>query len=130
MKLRSFIASLLAVIGIGSTQAQTGLDFSHVTSREKAEQLASEGKLFKILLFPAQFGGKDIPHNTVYVPPGIPEIKAKLDGTLVRYTEEGLINKLKVEPAYKGNSFVPSKIAIKASHSEKQGSFNPTIEIW
>lgn len=33
-------------------------DYSNVTSREIAEQLVAEGKLHKILLFPAEFGGE------------------------------------------------------------------------
>jgi hypothetical protein len=106
------------------------LDFSEIDSREVAEQLVKEGLLFKILLFPAEFGGKNITQNTAYVPAGIPEIKEKLTETLIKYAQDGLIDKLTVEPAYKGSSFVPSKIVMKASHSEKTSEFVPTIEIW
>ena len=106
------------------------LDFSEIDSREIAEQLVEEGLLFKILLFPAELGGKDVTQNTAYVPAGIPEIKDKLTETLIKYVQDGLIDKLTVEPAYKGSSYVPSKIVMKASHSEKKSEFVPTIDIW
>ncbi|MEO1035336.1 MAG: hypothetical protein AAFX44_07245 [Pseudomonadota bacterium] len=115
---------------MSSGYAETGLDFSHVDSREKAEELAEQGELFKILLFPAEFGGQDIPPNTVYVPAGIPEIKDQITQTLIRYVEDGVIDNLAVNPEYKGNSFVPAKILMETSHSGKSGTFNPTIEIW
>lgn len=115
---------------MGAISADTPLDYSGVDSREKALELVKEGKLYKILLFPAEFGGDDIPQNVVFVPAGIPEIKDKITGTLMRFVQEGLIDNLQVNPEYKGNSFVPSKINIKTSHSDKAGEFNPIIEIW
>ena len=128
--MKRLLLAILSVLGIGNASADTGLDCSNVDSREKAVALAKEGKLHKILLFPAEFGGEDIPQNTVYVPAGIPEIKDKITGTLLRFTQEGLIDKLQVAPEYKGKSFIPSKINMKTSHSGKPGEFNPTIEIW
>jgi len=106
------------------------MDLSHVTSRDLAVKLSEEGKLFKVLLFPAEFGGEDVPVNVVYVPAGISEVKQQITGTLVRFFKDGLINQLKITPEYKGESFVPSKICIEAWHSEKPGGFSPTIEIW
>ncbi len=137
--MKKWLAGILSRSGLDGTQAQKQnhtekqdiLDFSHVTSPQIAAKLSEEGKLFKILLFPAEFGGTEVPPNVVYVPPGIPEIKHQLTGTLIRFFNEGLINQLKVEPEYKGQSFVPSKIHMRAWHSEKQdGSFEPTIDIW
>jgi hypothetical protein len=77
------------------------MDFSEVTSREAALKLVAAGKLHKVLLFPAEFGGEDVTANVVYVPPGIPEIKKQLTGTLVRFVNEGVINQLEVMPEYK-----------------------------
>ena len=115
-------------MSIGNTDGQ--LDFAHVDSLQKAEELAEQGKLFKILLFPAEFGGQDVPPNVVYVPAGIPEVKDRITEMLIRFVEEGLIDNLVVNPEYKGNSFVPSRIVMETSHSGKPGEFNPTIEIW
>lgn len=82
------------------------------------------------MLFPAEFGGEEIAPNIVYVPPGIPEIKDQITGTLIRFYEGGLINKLSISPTYKGKSLVPATIGIKAWHSDKDGGLNPSIEIW
>ncbi len=115
---------------MANVSADTGLDFSHIDSKEKAIALSEKGELFKILLFPDEFGGQDIPQNVVYVPAGVPEIKDQITGTLIRFVKDGLIDNLKVEPEYKRRSFVPSKIKMFTSHSGKSGQFNPTIEIW
>ncbi|SIN83892.1 hypothetical protein SAMN02745824_1987 [Parasphingorhabdus marina DSM 22363] len=105
-------------------------DYSHVTSAAAARALAAEGKLVKILLFPAEFGGEDRPGNVVYVPPDAARAKDLSTGTLIRYFEEGLIDNLTVDAEYKGDSFIPSRILMKATHSSKDGTFNPTISIW
>ena len=128
--MKKLLLAILGVIGVGNANADSPLDFSGVGSREKAIQLAQDGKLYKILLFPAEFGGEDIPQNVVYVPAGIPEIKNEITDTLIRFVQEGLIDNIQVNPEYKGNSFVPSKINMTTSHSGKAGEFNPTIEIW
>lgn len=107
-----------------------GFDLSQVDSLDKAMAHATEGRLFKILLFPAEFGGQDVPQNVVYVPAGIPEIKDQITGILMGFVEEELIDNLQVMPEYKGDSFVPTKINMKTSRSGKEGEFNPTIEIW
>lgn len=106
-------------------------DFSHVRSLAQAKELVNEGKLFKVLLFPEEFGGKDIPPNVVYVPRGIPEARERVIGTLLRLAREGTIDRLEVNPEYKGDSFVPSKIRMRAWHSGKQGGeFQPSVDIW
>jgi hypothetical protein len=128
--MKKIFAGLLGIIGTASAQAGTGLDFSEITSREKAEALYSQGKLEKILLFPSELGGENVPENTTFVPLGISDIKNQVTGTLVRFLEEGTINKLTVEPEYKGKSFIPSKIKMRAWHSDKKGEFNPSIEVW
>jgi hypothetical protein len=92
--------------------------------------LFEQGKLVKILLFPIELGGQDRQENSIYVPAGIPAIKDQLTGSLMRFLEQGLINKLEVKPEYKGNSFVPAKIRMKAWHTEKAGGFEPVIDIW
>jgi hypothetical protein len=105
-------------------------DFSQVDSLEKAQALYREGKLERLYLFPLEFGGKEIPQNILYVPPGIAAIKQQIDGTIGSMVQEGLVSQYAAEPEYKGDSFVPSKIKIITSHAEKPGRFNPTINIW
>ena len=105
-------------------------DWSAVTLMEAALALAEQGQLFKILLFPEAFGGEDLPPNRAYVPRGIPEIQQQLINSLIRSAQDGLIDQLNVAPEYKGDSFVPARLHIKASHSEKEGGFEQVIEIW
>ena len=128
--MKTILLSLFTFFGFETVQAGTGLDFSDVTSLEKAEALYAQGKLERVLLFPAEFGGKDIPQNVVFVPLGITEIKNQLNGTLTRFVGDGLINKLTIEPEYKGQSFIPAKIKMRAWHTDKKGEFNPSIDIW
>jgi hypothetical protein len=132
MKLRLLITTILTALGVNPSSAQTpgSLDFSTVTSRVQVEKLAQEGKLFKILLFPAEFGGEDMPLNVVYVPAGIPEIKNQTTATLSRLAREGIIDKLTVDPEYKGKSFVPSRIVIRATDTRRKEQFNQTIPVW
>lgn len=131
--MKRFTPAILSVFAISASQAAppvAGRDYSHITSLDAANVLVEKGELFTILLFPAEFGGEDIPENVVYVPRGIPEIKDQTTDTLIRYFKEGLIDNLTVSPEYKSKSLVPSRIIIKADHSSKAGSFEPTIEVW
>ena len=125
---KRFLAALLAIIGVQAKA--TGPDFSEVDSLVKAQQLYRDGKLEKLYLFPLDLGGEDIPQNVVYVPVGVGQFKAQLDGTVRKMVEVGSVSKYSATPEYKGKSFVPSKIVIRAWHPEKSGSFNPTIEVW
>jgi hypothetical protein len=105
-------------------------DFSNVKSLASAQELAASGKLVKILLFPAEFGGEDSPQNITYVTPEAAQIREKIIGTLRRIVKEGLVDELAVEPEYRGDSFVPVRLVMKAGHSAKDGKFEPSIEIW
>jgi hypothetical protein len=133
MAMKKFLAAILSVFALNASQAapsEPARDYSHVTSREAAEALVAKGELFTVLLFPQEFGGEEIQENIVYVPPGIPELKAQNTDTLIRFFKDGLIDNLTVTPEYKGDSLVPSRIVIKATHGSKGGSFEPTIEVW
>jgi len=84
-----------------------------------------------MFLFPPELGGQEIPENITFVPLGIPEIKQQITETLIRFFQEGLLNRLSVTPEYKGKSFVPCKIQMKGWHTEKKGGFEPSIiDIW
>jgi len=105
-------------------------DFSHVDSREKAEALVGQGQLEKIHLFPLEFGGEDVLANVAYVPMGVGQAKAMADGTILKLIQEGQVTQYAAAPEYKGNSFVPARIVIKAWKPDADGAFHPTIEIW
>jgi hypothetical protein len=87
---RLFAAAVVA-LGISASRAEppsqptNAPDFLQVTSREVALKVTSEGNLFKILLFPEEFGGHDVVDNVIYVPVGIHEIKCQITGTPIRF---------------------------------------------
>ena len=105
-----------------------GPDFSTVDSREKAEQLAAQGRLEKLFLLPPEFGGLDVAENVVYVPAGTADIKRGIDANgIAPLVAEGQITRYATEPEYAGDSFVPIALTIVAS---EPGSFTTTINLW
>src|SRR4051812_37036961 len=107
-----------------------GLDFSHVTTREEAERLFNRGELEKVLLLPEPFGGDDIPPNIAYVPLGLADVKATIDGTVTHMAAQGLVSRYKAEPEYRGNSHVPCRIRVTAWDPDRTGRFESTLELW
>ncbi|HEX7874509.1 MAG TPA: hypothetical protein VF475_16470 [Sphingobium sp.] len=105
-------------------------DFSAVTDRRKAGVLVRQGKLVKIHLFPSELGGPDTHENIGYVTPEGAAALSLAIGTLKRFTAEGLIDNMTVNPEYRGASIVPTRIAMHATHRSKKGEFNPSVEIW
>lgn len=129
------LALLLAAplcFAAGQVQAEKRItpDFSSVRSLAAANRLAAQGRLVKVLLFPAELGGQDVPENVSYIPPEADEARRSVIGVIRRMMQEGKVNRMTVTPTYKGDSFVPATIQFKASHSRKGGSFEPTIEVW
>jgi hypothetical protein len=131
--------ALLAVIGADGPTAAAPVegrsavivpDYTNIKTRADAEQLVRQKKLVKVHLFPIELGGADNEENTTYISPEAAGARELVIGTLRRFVKEGLINKMDVEPEYKGESFVPSRIIFHASHSDKVGSFEPSIEVW
>lgn len=105
-------------------------DLSQVTTKAAARKLVREGRLVAITLFPTELGGPDDPANRSFTTPEAAEARAEVVGTLGRFLEEGLIDQLDVVPDYKGDSIVPSRITLTATHSEKPGEITLTIEVW
>lgn len=105
-------------------------DFSAVDSNEKVQSLFAEDKLEKLYLFPLDYGGEDIPLNVVFVPSGIGQLKAQIDAKVGKLLEEGLVSNYEAKPEYKGNSFIPSKINVKASHPARSAEFKYSVDIW
>lgn len=110
------------------TPPTIGPDFSDIHDLIKARRMMSEGTLEKVFLMPLEFGGRDTPANTLYVPVGIAQIKRNIDinqiGPLV---EDGEISEYTAEPEYRGCSFVPMAIKI---HAWGTRQFTTQINIW
>jgi hypothetical protein len=111
------------------TTPSAGPDFSHVTSQAQAEELAQAGQLEKLLLLPEIFGGQpDLPHNIVYVPVGLTEVKRYIDESIILpLAQEGTVTRYSATPEYAGDSFIPTAITVTASDP---GSFTTTIAVW
>jgi hypothetical protein len=105
-----------------------GPDFSAIDSKAKSEELFRRGDLEKLFLMPLEFGGEDIPLNTLYVPVGVAAIKAGIDNNVIGpLAAEGKITNYTATPEYQGKSFIPIAIKIVASDP---GQITTTINIW
>ncbi|HYI47326.1 MAG TPA: hypothetical protein VEX35_02575 [Allosphingosinicella sp.] len=110
--------------------AQARPDYSEVTSLEIAARWAADGRLARILLFPAELGGEDVPPNVSYVPPAILPLRTRAIEELGARAQEGLIDRMNVNPDYAGRSFVPVRLRFDAGHSSTRHRFERVIEIW
>jgi len=116
------------MFGRSKKPASRGPDFSDVDSPKKAEALYRKGQLEKLLLLPPEFGGEDIPDNTLYVPIGVGAIKNRIDQNMIGpLVDEGKVRQYTAEPEYQGDSFIP--IALKITAWDP-GEFTTTIRIW
>jgi len=116
------------MFGRSKKPAPKGPDFSDVDSQKKAEALYRKGQLEKLLLLPEEFGGQDIPDNTLYVPPGVSAIKERIDINMIGpLVDDGKVKRYTAEPEYQGDSFIP--IALKITAWDP-GEFTTTIRIW
>jgi len=125
--MRRFLGALRVRFGAESTRA---LEFWEVESRERVLALQRRGELVRVLLLPLELGGTDAEENATYVPPDVAAVKDRLGATLRRYFAEGRVDRLSVEPRFKGGSLVPANIRVRAWNSQRIGEFTTVIEIW
>lgn len=114
----------------GQTDPAARLDFAAVTSAAAAKKLAAKCELVKVLLFPVELGGKPDAENVVYITPRAVAARALVIRTLTQMVHDGVVNQMTVEPDYRGASFIPICIHIKAWREGKKGSFERAIEVW
>jgi hypothetical protein len=120
-------AAFLFLTQVNYAQESKALDYTNIDSKEKAIQLYQEKSLEKIYLMALDFGGDDSEVNIVYVPLTAKEQKERFDEKLVTWLMAGKELGLKVEPQYKGKSFIPSKLIMKVTGEE---NLTEVIEIW
>jgi hypothetical protein len=106
---------------------QTKPDYSHIDSKEKAEQLYARKELVKLHLLPLDWGGEDAALNTIYVPEFAFEQKCTIDAMIEELLEAGYNLSYTASPEYKGNSFIASKLLIKVRGDRE---LDASIEIW
>ncbi|WP_447727959.1 hypothetical protein [Sphingomonas koreensis] len=107
-------------------------DFTAVTTKAAANRLVREGRLVKIHFFPTELGGPaKEPHNIGYITPEAAEARSLLISVLERDLDEGAIDKMVIEPDYKGDSIIPTRIRFKTWHSQRSGGeFETVVEVW
>lgn len=118
---------ILFALNSYSQEVENGPDFSNIDSIDKAVALYEKGVLSKIYMMPLEFGGEDIPANTLYVPEFVQEFKEGFDRMVEKLLEEGKRISLDANPEYKGKSFIPSKLTLEVSG---EAEFIETINIW
>lgn len=102
--------------------APTGFD--HVRSREEAEALVATGVLVRVELLPSWMGGPAVPENTAYVTPAAAARKAALDQEVAAMVQARGPVRYACEPRYKGASFVPASLFVRADEH------STTIDVW
>jgi hypothetical protein len=96
-----------------------------------AEAQHAMGELERMLLLPDVFGGDDRPENVVYVPAGFGAIRDETwTNVVIQLAQAGDVDEISVIPEYKGSSLVPTRIRLRAWHSEKSGRLDSTLEVW
>lgn len=106
------------------------MDFSHVTSRAKADELVKRGELVKIWLYPKRFGGPNDRYNIGYVPAGT---EVALDFAYDRISgliELKAVDRMTVEPQYRGRSKVLSGITYVCHGAPDKPPITISIDIW
>lgn len=106
----------------------TGPDFSEIHDLVSARRLQTDGTLEKVFLMPLEFGGRNTSSNILYVPVGIARIKRNIDINVIGpLVDDGLVTEYSAEPEYRGCSFVPMSIKIRAWGDRE---FSTEINIW
>lgn len=125
-----FVALFYCLMFASPASSAEKPDFSPVLTSQQVQSLAREGRLVRIYLVAIRFGGPRTRENISYVPPEAAEAWRRINASIERFGREGLIDQLDIRPEYRGNSLVPTRIRIHATHSSKGGEFQPTIDIW
>jgi hypothetical protein len=113
--------------------AVNGPDFSAIDSPARAEQAVRRGELETLFMMPLEFGGAEIPQNTLHVPPWVPAAKASFDNDVIRpLVEEGLSIQYSVIPEYQSGSrsLVPIAITTVWAKPGDAQSSTCVIKIW
>ncbi|MCW6534947.1 hypothetical protein [Sphingomonas lycopersici] len=128
--LPSLFLAIPAVVMAGGLAPAKRPDFSAVTSVAAARKLVADGYLVESLAFPAELGGPPDKENIIYLPPAVVTTRALVIGTLKRMSRDGSIDRMKVEPDYRGDSIVPARLRMTAWRSGEKTKFEAVIEVW
>lgn len=125
-------ALILASAAVAREKNRPPEDFSNITTKAAANRLVKEGRLVKIHFFPTELGGpaKDR-HNISYITPEAEEARSLLISVLEKDIDDAAIDEIRIEPHYKGDSIIPTRIRFKAWHSQRTGGeYETVLEVW
>lgn len=125
-------ALILVSAAVAQEKDRAPEDFTTITTKAAANRLVREGRLVKIHLFPTELGGPvKERYNISYITPEAAEARSLLISVLEKDLDEGAIDKLSIEPDYRGDSIVPTRIRFKAWHSQRAGGeYETVLEVW
>jgi len=106
------------------------MDFSHVSSRAKAEALVKRGELVKIWLYPKRFGGPNDRYNIGYVPAGTEVALNFAYDRISGLIELKAVDRMTVKPEYRGRSKVLSGITYVCHGAPDKPPITISIDIW
>ena len=115
--LPSLLLAIPAVVMAGGIAPAKRPDFSAVTSVAAAKTLA-------------ELGGPPDKENIIYIPPAVVGSRALVIRTIARMTRDGSVNRMDVEPDYRGDSIVPTRLRMTAWREGETTKFEAVVEIW
>lgn len=119
-------------VTLSQSNSQNG-DWSlrqRINSQQAALSAYQSGELEKLFLFPIELGGEDIAPNIVYVPAPVVLEKQAFDQAVLKLLEQGKVNTYTATPQYDDDSFIPSRIAVKATGEESIESVIDLTGYW
>ena len=128
--LPSLLLAIPAVVMAGGIAPAKRPDFSAVTSVAAAKTLVARGALVETLAFPAELGGPPDKENIIYIPPAVVGSRALVIRTIARMTRDGSVNRMDVEPDYRGDSILPTRLRMTAWREGETTKFEAVVEIW
>jgi hypothetical protein len=120
---------MIVVTMVIAMLAMQPADFAGVTTTASARRLVRSRVLRPVALFPHEFGGPKDAHNVAYVTPDAEARRAALIAELRPRIASGELETMDVEPAYRGDSVVPTRIVMIA-HRRAGGDVRLTIDVW
>ena len=98
-------------------------------SKKQYKKLIQNETLKPMYLIDTRFGGSTKERNLIYVPSNIVNIKNEIDDELEIFVQKGMkVTDYECNLRYKGKSYIPKKIEIKALIDDKEYIRN--IEVW
>lgn len=105
---------------------QPGVEFGDLTTDEAVDQAVASGRLERIHLVSPDFGGMDMPMNTVVGPVGAAAAKASIDAEIARVITAGGSVSSSTKIGYDdGDSLVPRNVSFELGDAG-----NHTLHFW